>query len=238
MTDFFIPGVSDLSVSGSVNFGVDLGPISLGASVGASIGGNILGGQLGLGVSLNSNLGPLGPILNQVFGNFGYSASDGIDAMRRRGEPAFRIDWSINMPSLSFNTDISPYVEDVQFDHMAIEHLTVTRGMRTVGYVGRRDPQPVSLRFFEDAGHTSSMYLAGWRALCHDVHGCAQYPSTYKQTITVNLLDCTQALRCQVLLIGCFPIGQANYHRGSGLSEISSVEQQFNCDHVAFISAS
>lgn len=207
----------------------------IGYGIGNEIGGTIKQGVLEFGRKTLDGLFDnkiIGPIANQIFGNLTYSLSDLMAKAEARKDPSFVIDWTIRLP---FDEKINDHVEEIDLGLTALDFNPYQRAGRTINYASRKSTQPVRVTYYQDSHHTASRYIQTWRDMTANIDGTFNYPSFYKQDITVNAITPTKEFVGIYLLIGCFPIGNYTINYGSEHAERIRLVQEFAVDHIAFV---
>lgn len=207
----------------------------IGNAIGTIVGGKIKQGLLGLGQKAFPNLFNdkyFGPIANQIWGNLTYSQGDGIDAMMRRRDPIFNIDWTVNMP---LDPQINVHVEEISLSSTGIDTTPFQRAGRTINMASMRTTGPLSITFYTDHELNCINYIESWKALVANPDGTFNYPAQYKLTIMVNVVDSAGNYTGSFFCANCFPTGPYQYGAGSANAERVRITQEFSCEAVVFV---
>lgn len=127
------------------------------------------------------------------------------------------------------------YIESVGFSPIDIPATAVPIESSVKWYPGRYTSPPVGITFYEDADFTTTRFLKEWRSLIIHYDNTYGYPSEYKRTIEVFLLDDQKYPKLQVRLIGAWPSNAQPYQMGYDQTDRLRVSQTFAVDRIDMI---
>lgn len=208
---------------------------SIGGSIGAIGGGMIKQGLLKLGPKAFPGLFNnkyLGPLANQIWGNLFYSSGDLLAVMERRADPLMNIDWTIGMP---FEPEMAEYVEQINFSATAFDSAPYVRAGRTINLASVRNTAPINVIFYGDVNNLAINYIDDWKRRVGNPDGTFNYPTEYRGTISVNIVDQTGQYMGTYLLANCWPVGAYQIDLSSSDVERVRITQDFSCDQVVFV---
>ena len=92
------------------------------------------------------------------------------------------------------------------------------------------DIPSVSVVFKEDNKATVLKGLTAWKERVQNANGTFNYPSAYKRTITIELLDGQNRMHTTYKLLGCFPVGTTMEGYNYTEQDIIIITQEFSVD--------
>ena len=210
---------------------------SIGNSIGTILGGRAKQKLLSLGAKTFPGIFDnkyIGPIANQIWGSLFVSSSANFDEMQARRDPIMNIDWLIRMPPLDFDK-INHHVEEISFSATGFDNAPYQRAGRTINLAAGRSTPSFSVTFYLDNEMMAVQYVEAWKNLVGNPDGTFNYPSQYRQTVAVNVVDQAGNYTGTFLLANCFPIGPYQIQLASGSAERQRLVQEFSSDQVLFV---
>lgn len=137
----------------------------------------------------------------------------------------------------SFITGFNPsdYVEEVQgLPFPNVEREPFYEGGRNTYFPGIEDVGSFTIVFYQDESDRIQNYMFKWKALIVNPDGTKNYPSTYKQSINVRLLDNANRTIFSYRLLGCFPTISSPYNLNNTSDRIVWA-QEFSVDRVEIV---
>lgn len=184
----------------------------------------------GIDVAIRSATKKLPVGLQKAIG--GLDTGGQFKAARNRPDPLMEVNWSVVMP-LGLKPE---YVEEITFSDTYFQTSEpVQRDGYNVFIAETRQVSSINITFYEDRLLTISNWLANWRQLISPDGKTRNFPSLYKQTITVFAQDVAGNRVGQFVLVGCWPAGAVQRNMASAGSERVRVVQEFSVDRVEYL---
>lgn len=131
---------------------------------------------------------------------------------------------------LAFN--ISNYAEEVQgLPFPGVDRESIYEGGRQTHFPSTELLAPFTISFYQDESSRVQNYFLYWKGKIVNQDGTKNYPSEYKHTIVVKLLDGLNNVVFDYKLLDCFPTQTAPYTLNNTSGRLVWV-QEFSADRV------
>jgi hypothetical protein len=159
---------------------------------------------------------------------------DPLAAMRNRSDPLMNFNWWADMPVLDSQFRLGwEFVEEATLPFIEFEQISNYRAGKNYHYAHHFSLGSLNLKFYEDSRGTATDYLTRWQSLIHNKEsGLYYFPSDYKKTITVWVLDVAKLTVMCLDYTGCWPQRLETLQFGSASSERVVSGAEFSVDEV------